>query len=102
MPYITLETYPPLMLDYENEIENPNYDEELLVFTVPYPWLYEEFKRDNFGVKDFEDFLIYQYTWDDTQFLYARATTDKVIVHEEIIRRFNHGLHKEHSNQNLR
>lgn len=79
MPYITLETYPPM--------DREDYDYTMRVFTVPYSWLSGEFKVDNFGVFDLDFFLTNEYTWDDTQFLYERATTDKVIVHEQIIER---------------
>ena len=84
MPYITLDTYPPMML---NGAENPFYDEEILTFTVPYSWLSEEFKADNFGTFDLDYFLTSEYTWDDTFFLYERATTDKVIINEKIVNR---------------
>lgn len=83
-PAITLETYPPMML---NGTENPFYDEELLEFTVPYSWLSVEFQQDNFGTFDLDFWLMNEYTWDDTLFLYERATTDNVIISEKIVER---------------
>ena len=68
-------------------MENENYDNELLLFTVPYTWLSEEFKQDNFGTFDLDFFLCQEYTWDDTVFLYERAKTDGVIVDERIVER---------------
>lgn len=85
MPYITLETYPPMR--NEDGSENRGYDYEMRIFTVPFQWLYEEFNRDNFGTASLEDLLLNEYTWDDTFFLYERATTDEVIVHEQIVNR---------------
>lgn len=79
MPYITLDTYAPM--------DREDYDDVLLLFTIPYEWLAEEFANDNFGTFDLDWFLLNGYTWDDTLFLYERATTDKVIVHEQIVER---------------
>lgn len=79
MPYITLDTYAPM--------DREDYDDVLRIFTVPYSWLSDEFKADNFGTFDLDGFLTQEYTWDDTFFLYERATTDKVIVYEQIIER---------------
>lgn len=85
MPYITLDTYSDLFL--ENHEENPNYDKEIRLFTVPYAWLSEEYKADNLGQFDLDYFLINEYTWDESWWLYERATADKVIIDERIIRR---------------
>ena len=87
MPYITLETYPPVMLDYENHVENPDYDEQILIFTVPYHWLSDWYKEEEAGEFDLDYFLINEYTWDDTLAIYEQAYTDGVIVEEHIGRR---------------
>ena len=87
-PYITLDTYSDLR--FEDGSENTNYDLELREFTVPFRWVAEEFRFDNFGAEaecDLEYFLLEQYTWDDTFWLYERAAADGVIISERIVRR---------------
>lgn len=79
MPYITLETYPPM--------DRENYDNELLLFTVPYSWLSEKYDKDPLGTFDLDYFLTDEYGWDDTLTLYDHAYYDGVIVHEQIISR---------------
>lgn len=79
MPCITLETYPPM--------DGEDYDEVIRTFTIPFRWLHEEYYQDNFGGMTLDEFLLEEYTWDDTLFIYERATTDKVIIKESIERR---------------
>lgn len=84
MPYITLDTYPRMFIDYDKKIENPNYDHEVRLFTVPYRWLSEEMTDITL---DLDYWLLNEYDWDQTLALYGAAKHDGVIVDERVIRR---------------
>lgn len=85
MPYITIETYPDMTNN--NGEENHNYDNEMKVFTIPYDWLSELYRENDFGPYDLDWFLTHEYDWDDTYFIYEQAYIDKVIIDERIVRR---------------
>lgn len=78
---ISLTTYPPTMSDYENEVENANYDNEVRSIVVPRKWA-EAFVTREFGVT-FDDFLR-ECTWDETFQMYEAAEADGVLVMTEI------------------
>lgn len=80
MPYITIETYPDLML---GNIENPNYDITLRLFTVPYFYLVNWCIANALEVEEF----LGEYTWDDTLELYYDAYSDHKLLDERIIGR---------------
>ena len=81
---IEFDTYPDMMSDYENDIENENYDYELRVFTVPKEWAVS-WIRNIWGM-DFKEFMD-TYTWDDTYQMYVSAKYAQVILEEHIISR---------------
>lgn len=76
----TIETYPPMMSDYENQIENPDYDDTIRVFSVPKPWVMKWLNQNDYTLDEFMS----TYTWDDTFRMYEDATAEKVIISEEI------------------
>ena len=53
---IHYDTYPPMMSDYDNCIENENYDNEIRWFCVPDEWAFEYIvqETDYNGFEDFE------------------------------------------------
>ena len=79
MPYITLDTYPSM--------DREDYDEVVRLFTIPYAYLSEVYRESDFGSFDLDYFLCNEYTWDDTLRIYEEAYMDKVIVHEEEVKR---------------
>ena len=79
---IHYDTYPPMMSDYENCIENENYDNEILWFCVPDEWAFEYIVQET-DYNGFEDFEA-EYTWDDTLQMYECALRDGVLISEEI------------------
>ena len=77
----TYETYPPMFSDYENDIENENYDHELRMFTVPAYWAIKWMREEAEMTKAWFDC---QYTWDDTFSMYEAACREGVILKEWI------------------
>jgi len=82
MKTITFGTYPDMYLDREEQVENPNYDNEMREFTVPTGWA-ESWIRSVYDmtIKEFNEW----YTWDVTDRMYLDAIHDNVLVSTEII-----------------
>ena len=82
---ITFETYPDLYSDYENQIENEDYDNTMRVFTVPYDW-YLRWLNDGSIMHGYPEDEVFQreYTWDDTSTMYDHAVYDDVVLEDEI------------------
>lgn len=76
----TIETYPPMFSDYGNHVENEEYDDTLLWFSVPKQWALKWITADG---TTFDEFMS-TYTWDMTFEMYQDATAEKVIISEEI------------------
>ena len=77
----TYETYPPMFSDYENDIENENYDNEMRMFTVPAYWGIKWMREEAEMTKaEFDT----EYTWDDTFSMYEDACREGVIINEWI------------------
>jgi hypothetical protein len=82
MNTVTYETYPDMFTDYEELIENENYDNEIREFTVPEAWATEWMLREcKMTPEEFNDW----YTWDVTDQMYLDAINEKVLVSTEII-----------------
>lgn len=79
---MTFETYPDMFTDYENNIENENYDYEMRVFSVPDEWLVRWFDLN--GIKSLNAFES-EYTWDDTWQMYCDAGIDGVLSNVHIL-----------------
>ena len=79
--YITFDSFPRTFL--EDGTENPNWDDELLLFTIPY-YYFIQWLIDN--DIDFDEFMD-EYTWEDTYELYECADTDGKVIKEEVIER---------------
>ena len=77
MDMLAYDTYPDMMKDYENGIENENYDNEVRIFTVERDWG-EKWIFDNFK-QDVEDFNT-EYTWDDTFAMYEASIKDGTLI----------------------
>ena len=79
---ITFDTYPDMFTDYENMIENENYDNELRLFTVPRDWATEWIRKhcDGITLEEFE----YVYDWDWSYQMYEDALTEGVIIEEHM------------------
>lgn len=84
MKSLTFDTYPDMFTDYENRIENENYDNEMRVFEVPEdwalkwiaenaPWDVPKFWKEN--------------TWDETYAMYEDAIREGVLIKENIVAR---------------
>ena len=85
MNTMTFETYPDMMIDYERNIENEHYDEQLRYFTVPDKWgneWIEKWLQENGHDPDggFEN----RYTWDDTYQMYEDAINAGVVISESV------------------
>ena len=80
-PYITFDTFTNTFFD--DGTENPNWDDELRLFTIPYGY-FIQWLIDN--ETDFDEF-VYEYTWDDTCELFYCADADDKVVKEEVIER---------------
>lgn len=78
---ITFETYSDMFTDYDEYIENENYDDEERVFTVPKDWAII-WIRENCEMS-LEEFLD-EYTSDDTNDMYCAAILDDVLIEEHI------------------
>ena len=78
---VEFETFPALYSDYENMVENKDYDDTVTVFTVPYEWFINWL--DNEPESDFMS----NYTWDDTLSMYNSAMAENVVLSERIERR---------------
>lgn len=76
---IQFDTFPDMFTDYENLIENENYDNELIVFEVPRDWAINWIKTE-LGMS-LEEFLN-EYTWDDTLAMRYKADADGVLMNE--------------------
>ena len=74
---VTLFTYNPN--HNPDDEESPN----TVVFKVPYAWLKKEMTL--WHDLDIEDFLT-EYTYDDTEHLYAEALQEKVIIEKDFIK----------------
>lgn len=74
-------TYPDYydLADHGIEIENDNYDNELIVFEVPRDWAINWIKTE-LGMS-LEEFLN-EYTWDDTLAMRYKADADGVLMNE--------------------
>lgn len=84
MGTIVFLTYPPMFEDYERDIENAEYDNQLRAFEVPVWWAVDFiFLTWRMSLEAF----LNEYTWDDTYEMYEQAIADDAIVSEEIIER---------------
>lgn len=82
---ITFDTYPPLMLNYESEEENPDYDDTVAVFTVNKDWAINWITQ--YCETSLENFMD-TYIWDETFDMYCAASSDGVIISEGIEKRY--------------
>ena len=75
------ETYPPIMIDYERGIENPDYDNTIRIFEVPYDWAIDWIE----GICEmtYEEYMD-EYTYDDTFEMYTCAIDEGVVISEKI------------------
>lgn len=85
---IFFDTYPDYFLDDEEEVENYNYDDELIVIEVPEDWAVNWIKAE-LGMS-LEEFLN-EYTWDDTLEMRYSANADGVLISEHTEPRYWHG-----------
>lgn len=77
----TFQTYTPMFTDYENGIENENYDNEILVFCVPAIWANEWcVKEFGMSAEEFSE----EYTWDDTISMFEDAKADEVVIESHV------------------
>lgn len=76
---IEFTTYPDMFSDYEHNIENQNYDNELKVFGVPTAWAVNWIITE--GEMTFDEFMN-EYTWDNTLAMYDQAVVDDVMLYE--------------------
>lgn len=75
------ETYPPMFSDWENGIENENYDDEVLVFVVPEEWGEAWIEKNcNCSVREFFE----TWDWDDGEQMNMDANRDGVLIAEWI------------------
>ncbi len=81
MKTFVIETYPNMFTDYENGIENEDYDTTIRVFSVPYQWALD-FIKDNMGISINEFLEIYD--WDDTFYIYDHAISQGKVLCEHI------------------
>ena len=79
---VTYDTYPNTMLDYDKCIENPNYDNECRIFTVPKAWA-ENWIHKNFN--ESIDVFDNEFTYDDSYQMYEQALHDGVLIEEHIV-----------------
>lgn len=77
----TIETYPDMMLDYENDIENPSYDDTIRVFSVPRDWAMEWISQKD--GRSFDEFMS-EYTWDNTYAMYCDSIREGMLIGEHI------------------
>ncbi len=76
--YITIETYPDMMINGE---ENLNYDNEIRVFSVPYPWFKDYVAQElEQTIDEFYD----TYTYDWSIQMYDTAVAEDMIIKESI------------------
>ena len=91
MKEIAFETYPPCYWDYDRGIENDDYDETIIVFTVPYDWFLDWIKREDEDMTE-EEFMD-EYDWDWTEAMREDAYRENVVLKEEIT--YRNGDHYE-------
>lgn len=79
---VTFETYPDMFTDYENGVENENYDHEYRSFTVPRVWATIWIRQycDGITLAEFENV----YEWDWSYQMYENALAEGVIIEEHI------------------
>lgn len=77
---IQFDTYPDMFTDYENLIENENYDYEHRVFEVPRDWALEWISKN----ARYDDGFWNEYTYDDTFQMYEDACKAGVLISEAI------------------
>lgn len=81
MKAVVLETYPDMFTDYEEGIENEEYDNQSRWITVPMGWaagwVYIQYRM---GLDEF----LGEYTMDDTYKMYEDAKADGVLLNEKI------------------
>lgn len=80
MDEFVIETYPPMLSDYDNDVENENYDNEIRVFAVPRDWALKWILDFGMTLEDWLD----DYTWDDTFQMYSDAVSEEVLIRETI------------------
>ena len=77
---IAFYTYPEMFVPYDNGyIENPDYDDTVIVFEVPLTWAKHWVKKE--GYDSLESFLN-EYTWDDTLCMYNDAFRDGTLYND--------------------
>ena len=84
MNCITLETYPDCFDNYEEFIENENYDSEKRLFSVPITWL-ADYVLNTWGMT-LDDFFK-ENTWDDDWQIYEMAKQKGILYNEIIVGR---------------
>lgn len=79
---ITYGTYPDMFTDYENMVENEDYDVQMREITVPTAWA-KEWVKDHcdMTLDEYEN----EYTWDDSIQMYEDAKAEGVLISTEII-----------------
>lgn len=75
-------TYPDMFTDYENGIENENYDHEMRVIEVPMDWA-SMWVRTRYGMSldEYEN----EYDYNDSFQMYEDAMRDGVLISEKIV-----------------
>lgn len=85
---LKIETYPDMMIDYEECIENPDYDSTIRVFKVSKSWAVE-WIRERYGMT-YDEFME-EYDWDMTWEMYSDACSDRVLISENVMSRAEFG-----------
>lgn len=80
MNELIVETYPPMFSDYDNNVENENYDNEIRVFAVPKEWALKWISDFGMTYEEWCD----ECTWDDTFQMYSDAVDEEVLIRETI------------------
>lgn len=75
-------TFPDVYIDYENEIENENYDNEIKAFSVPKDWA-TAWARTTCGIT--LDEFRNEYTYDDTAQMLDDAYDQGVLIEEKTL-----------------
>lgn len=78
---ITFETYSDMFKDYENGVENENYDHEVRLFDVPKVWAVDWIEQTY--DMDLDTFMS-EYTYDETIQMYEDAIAEGVLIKANI------------------
>ena len=81
---LEIETYPDMFTDYDNGIENENYDNEIRVLSVPMWWALGYISKYlHMTLDEFKN----EYDWDMSWQMYEMAVSENEIVSDTIVGR---------------